>query len=193
MSVRDFLRDAGLLSSSPGEVARMRTAEGPRGYSTRAAVFVRYAVYVLTVVLCSSLSGVMLKASGTTSLGGPFTMGASTAVLFTAALGTALYPTQRQSIIDQMRHYLFGLMLFPSTGIAAVVWAVTSVAAGPTASPDVMIRTLNFSLPAIWACTLIIPLVIFIKVVAGVHTMHRSHLDDEEMVQLYTRMDSHQR
>ena len=68
-----------------------------------------------------------------------------------------------------------------------------TLSAAPDSSGDVMLRTLNNFIPVIWGATLIIPLVIFIKLVSGVHTMHRSQLDDEEMVALMTRMDAHQR
>lgn len=191
--MRQFLQQAGLLTSSPGEVARLRTVEGPRGYSTRATVYVRYAAYLLTIVLCSALSQVLMAASNTTRLAGGATFGASTIMLVVAAVGTGLYPTHRQTIIEQMRHYLFGLMLFPATGLTAISWGITTLGMSPSTSPDVMLRSLNGFIPIIWGATLVIPLVIFIKLVAGVHTMHRSQLDDEEMVALMTRMDSHQR
>ena len=69
-------------------------------------------------MVCAALSQVLLAATNTTHLAGGATFGAATVMLVVAAVGTALYPTHRQTIIDQLRHYMFGLTLFPATGLA---------------------------------------------------------------------------
>ena len=104
-----------------------------------------------------------------------------------------MYPNHRDEIIEHFRHYMFGLCLYPGTGIAAIIWALRSMLDNPTANDDTMMQLLSFSIPVVFACTLIIPPALYIKQVAGAQTLHRSTLDDEEYVAMYTRQDGHQR
>lgn len=172
---------------------RIRRIEGPRGAATRSSIWMRYAAYFGVIIGCSSLTQAVLAKAGTTQNGGLFMLFAVTLMALTAAGGAAVYPTHRDNIVEELRHYLFGLCLYPATGIAVVIWAINSMLSAPTTGQDTMAQLLHFSVPVVFVCTLIIPPVIFIKVVAGATSLHRSQLDDEEMVALYTRQDMHQR
>lgn len=184
-----------LIDRLTGRARRMRIrgVEGPRGAATRASVWMKYGAYFGVIVACSSLTQAVLNSAGTTRNGGLFMMFALTLMAVTAALGCALFPTHRDTIVDELRHYMFGLCLYPATGVALVIWAISSMLTSPTAGTDTMAQLLSFSVPVVFVCTLIIPPVIFIKVVSGANTMHRSTMDDEEMVALYTRQDRYQR
>lgn len=173
--------------------SRIRTTEGPRGAATRASIWVRHLVYFGTVLGCCSVTHAALSAAATTQSGGLFMLFAATLMAFVGALGCALYPTHRDNIVEELRHYMFGVCLYPATGVAVVIWAMQSMLNSPTAGTDTMGQLLAFSVPVIFVCTLIIPPVIFIKVVAGAQTLHRSTLDDEELVALHTRQGPLQR
>lgn len=172
---------------------RILRHEGPRGLVTRSSIWIRYVAYFLTIVLASALTDAMLTRANSTELGGKFMLFAAAMMAVTAAGGCVLYPTHRDMVIEELRHYMFGLCLFPATGLAAIIWAMQSMLSNPAANTDTMMQLLNFSVPVVFACTLIIPPAMFIKVVAGAQTLHRSTLDDEEMVAMYTRQDGHQR
>jgi hypothetical protein len=173
--------------------ARIARVEGPRGEATRSAIWLRYVGYFLVIITLSSLTQAALGAAGTTHNGGMFMLFAMTLMALTAAFGCALYPTHRDDIIEELRHYMFGLCLYPATGVAVVIWAMQSMLTSPNAEADTMAQLLSFSVPVVFVCTLIIPPVVFIKIVAGAQTLHRSTLDDEEMVNVYTRQGPHQR
>lgn len=187
--------DAGLLERLTGAArrARIRGTEGPRGAATRASIWTRHVGYVLAVLGCSALTHGMLARAGTTQLGGKFMLFAAALMAVTAAAGCAFYPTHRETVLDEFRHFMFGLCLFPATGIAAIIWAMRSMLDNPSANGDTMMQLLTFSVPVVFVCTLIIPPALFIKVVAGAQTLHRSTLDDEEMMAMYTRQDGHMR
>lgn len=173
--------------------ARIARVEGPRGTATRGSIWLRYIGYFLAVIAAASLTQATLGAAGTTRNGGLFLLFAMTLMAVTAATGCALYPTHRESIIEELRHYMFGLCLYPATGVAVVIWAIQSMLTNPNAERDTMMQLVSFSVPVVFMCTLIIPPIIFVKVVAGAQSLHRATLDDEEMVALYTRQDPYQR
>lgn len=176
-----------------GRRRRILRTEGPRGAVTRSTVWLRYVGYLLTIVACSALTHGLLVRAQTTQLGGKFMLFAAALMAFTAAVGCAVYPTHRDMVIEEFRHYVFGLCLYPGTGIAAIIWAMQSMLDNPNANDDTMMQLLSFSVPVVFVCTLLIPPALFIKQVVGAQTLHRSTLDDEEMVAMYTRQDGHQR
>src|SRR5690554_3549205 len=67
-------RSGGLGTPAPRRGGRVITNEGERGYSTRAAVYMRHAAYLLVLVLCSSITHHAMKASGPYSIDGGMAM-----------------------------------------------------------------------------------------------------------------------
>lgn len=183
----------GLTSSAPHKVARVGSNEGPRGYSTRAAVYLRHVAYLLIVMAGSSISHYCFQAVGKYMLGGKLMFGLAGLVLASAAVGTMFYTNQRNEILEQTRHYVFGMMVLPGTALALIMWGA-QVMAGPApgGSEDQFLKVIFIGLPALYFATVVIPPVLFIKMLAQIRTLHRSRLDDQEMMQLWTRQDGRQ-
>lgn len=183
----------GLLAPAPHKgPSHIRTNEGPRGYSTRVAVYLRHAAYFLTLVLCSSLTHYAMQAAGPYSIDGGkvmFFMAALT--LAVGALGTIFYANNRNEIIEQARHYVFGLMVLPATGVSLILWVVKGMITAQ-ANPDAFSQTVDVGLLMVFGAALIMPPVIFMKMMAGIRTLHRSTTDDQEMMQLWSRQDGRQ-
>jgi hypothetical protein len=60
-------------------------------------------------------------------------------------------------------------------------------------SDDLFIRTAVAALPWIYFIPVLVPSIIFLRLVAGFRTIDRVGLDDEEILQIYTRNDGLQR
>jgi hypothetical protein len=60
-------------------------------------------------------------------------------------------------------------------------------------SEDMFIKTAVAALPWIYFIPVLVPAVIFLKMVAGFKTIDRIGLDDEEILKIYTRNDGLQR
>lgn len=164
-------------------------SEGKRAVATRVSVMLRYTAYMFTIIVASSLTHAALTAAGTTSYGGGL-MWFSAFLMTTIAAGACvLYPNHRNETIDQYRHYTFGLCVFPGTAIAGVIWALRNVVTSPAAQDDTLASLLGFAVPAIFVCTVVIPPIIFVKLIAGYHTLHKSVATDTEMVSSVTRQD----
>lgn len=183
----------GILTAGPHRAARIRDLEGPRGYSTRAAVYLRYAVYFVTIILGASVAHACFQNANTWKSGGEWMFFSAMLMLVTGAAAAVFYTNQRNEIIEQVRHYVFGLCVFPGTAIAIVMWAsqgLTTTQVGEGA--DAFTMLLANAIPIVYFCTVILPPIVFVKAMAGMRTLHRSRLDDEEMVALWTRQDGKQ-
>jgi hypothetical protein len=182
----------GLFARGPHRASRIHTFEGPRGYSARTAVYLRYAAYFLVIVMCSAVTHVAFSHTGTFAVDGGFLMFlVSGMVLVAGAAGTMLYTNQRNELIEQVRHYLFGMMTFPGAAVSLVMWGSTGMV-NPNVARDTFTNMLSFGLPMVFYCTVVIPAILFIKLLAGMRTLHRSTMDDQEMVNLWTRLDGKQ-
>lgn len=180
-------------TSPRGVASRLRRVEGPRGYSLRTSVALRYATYLVVLVACCALTQGALDGAPRADGGGRWMFLSSAVMLLSASVGTGFYPNHRNEIIEQVRHFVFGIAVLPGTGLAIIMWAAESFLSSPGATSDPFASTLEVALPIIFFCTVIIPCLVFIKVIAGIRHLHRSRLDDEEMMALYTRQDGHQR
>lgn len=175
-------------------ISRARSrSEGPRARSTRVAVGVRYVAYFLTAGIAALLTHAFLSVAGTTAYGGALMWFSATLMFASAAIGTALFPNNRVEIFSQMRHYVFGLCLFPGTAIAAIIWALRDVLTSPTAQADTLASLINFAVPAVFVTTAVLPPIIFIKAIAGYYSLQRSNRSDAEMMAIYNRQDPLQR
>ena len=196
-----FNRPAGNLAgplpySNAPTVSRWRSrmfSEGPLGVSSRVAIGAKYGVYFLIFFGCSALTDGFLKAAGTTGYGGALMWFVATLMTVIAGVGALLQPTNREEIVQNYRHYTFGLCIIPSTAIAGIIWALRGVMSSPAAAEDTMAGLLNFAVAAVFICTLVIPPVVFVKLITGFHTMNRSSMTDTEMMAMVTRNDHLQR
>lgn len=177
----------------PRGLHRIRQFEGPRGYSTRAAVYLRYVGYLLVIIMCSSFCQAAFAGEDRWRNGGKWMLFAACLTLATGAVGTWTTANLRNEIVTQTRHFLFGLTVWPGVGIAAIMWAARGLTSGADLNGDAFLSLISNALPIVYFCTVIIPPIVFIKTISGMRTLHRSHLDDEEMMRMYTRQDSMQR
>lgn len=168
-------------------------SEGPRANSTRFTVYLKYLGFFMVTVLAAVITNGLLVTAGTTSYGGALMWFSACVMYVTAALGTVLFPQNRTEIIAQMRHYVFGLSLFPGVAIASIIWALQDVMSTPTAGNDVLATLINFAVPAVFITTVVLPPIIFIKAVAGYYSLRRSTGSDEDMIASFTRQDQGQR
>ena len=181
-----------LPAQGPDPITRWRMrlfSEGPGGVGTRGGIMLRYVVYFFTLVGCSLLTSALLSSAGTTAYGGSLMWFCAALMTLVAGVGTLLQPTNRAEIINSYRHYTFGLSIIPATAIAGVIWALRGVLTSPTAANDTMASLLSFAVPAVFVTTLVIPPIIFVKLIAGYHTMNRSKMTDTEMMAMATRND----
>jgi len=193
MSERDFARSVRPRTEEEVEQERQgpRTnklsrwgmrlySEGPRALSTRTGVWVKYAFYWLALGVVCLLVNMFLSASNTTTFGGPLLWFSICLMTVIAAVSTVLQPLNRDEVREQWRHYTFGLCAAPALGIAALLWALKDVITSSASQTDTMASLLNFAIPAIFVCTVVIPPIIFIKLIAGYHTMNRAKKSDSE-------------
>lgn len=196
MNGRNVSYGASPSNVDPAPISRRRLrmlSEGPRGQATRASVYLRYCGYLMAIVAGCTVTGALLGAAGTTEYGGSLLWFSCALMAVVAAGATMAFPNQRAEIIRQMRHYIFGLCLFPAVGIAFVIWALRGVITTPTAAHDTLANLMNFAVPAIFVITVIVPPIVFIKAITGFHTLHRSTRDDGETLAAHTRQDWLQR
>jgi hypothetical protein len=60
-------------------------------------------------------------------------------------------------------------------------------------SDDLFIRTSVAALPWLYFIPVLVPAVLFLRLVAGFRVLDKVRLDDEEILQIYTRNDGLQR
>lgn len=171
----------------------LREIEGPRGLATRGSVWLRHGFYAGVVLGCSALTqGLMGPLPGVGD--GGYWMLYSVAVMFlTAAVGAAFYTNHRNEIIEQVKHFVFGIVLFPGTGLAVLMRAMSSVTNQAANPGDFLSYTLADALPLVYFATIVIPCLIFIKAISGMRHLHRTRQDDQEALDIWTRQGILQR
>ena len=120
--------------------------------------------------------------------GGKWMLLSVTAQLIIAAFGTMAFADRRHEIIHQVRAYVFGYTVTPALGIALFARAAWSMSAS-SANGDLFVGTLVSALPWIWFLPVILPVVIFGRLVAGMRAIHRMGMTDEELMDTYTRQN----
>jgi hypothetical protein len=151
------------------------------------AVLLRYLGYLVVIVLCSAVAHASF--AGTPwRMGGTLVLFSSACMAVTAALGTMFIPHKRTEIVEDFRHFLFQVAILPATGIAAFQWVMRAYTADPR-HQDNFLGLLQNSLPMLFAFSVFVPAVVFIKAVAGRRTLDRSQQDDQELMETWTRQD----
>ena len=177
---------------SARKIAKRFVLEGPRGRSTRNAVWLRYFSYFLTIVLAAGITQACFASVQGAQSGGQWLLLSASFQLAVAAIGSFMFSNRRAEIIRQVRSYVFGYTIFPGMGLAIFMWSARHLTAGAS-SGDVFVSTLNNALPWIYFLPVVLPAVIFMKTVAGMRTLRREQLSDQELMRTYTRQDSSQR
>lgn len=170
------------------KISRMLQFEGPRGYSTRGAIFLRYISYGLVIALASATTQVFTRGGGMAEGGGKWMAIASLVMLVTATVATFFFPHLRPKIIAQLKQYLFGITVLPGTALAALIFMTRDLMGG-----DAFASTLSIGLTMLFVFTVGFPVLIYIKVMSDLRTLYRSTMDDQEAVALYARQDGLQR
>lgn len=186
----DNSQHEGVTHRAARKVSRIRQFEGRRGYSTRATLALRYANYLLLVLLMSGLTGLLTNGVRYASGGGTFMLFSCAVVTGSGALATLFYVNLRREIVERVRHYVFGIILLPGTLLAVTLRALQQ---WEWVNDGSLGRTLQAALPAIFLASVVLPAIVFVKELVGIRTLHRTKLDDEESVQLWTRQDGLQR
>lgn len=172
------------------KVSRIRQFEGLRGYSSRATLAIKYINYFLLILLCCGLTGYLTKSVRFASGGGTFMLFSIAVITVTGAVATLFYVNLRNELVERVRHYVFGIVLIPGTLLAMTLRAFQE---WEWANEGSLGGTLRGALPVVFLASVVLPAIVFVKEIVGIRTLHRSKLDDEESVQLWTRQDGLQR
>lgn len=187
---RNLRRRIAEVRAHMAEIAdAVRRTEGERGIALRWSVGFRYGVYLLGILATAAIVGAY-PALGT--IASSMVIISSVTIIVAAAIGTIVYPTERRSLVDQMRFFVFGTVCFPAVVLGALLTAVTSTGlaegfATGTNSDSLIITITQNALPYLFWGTVVIPPFIFVKTVVGLHKLHRDRNDDEESVNQWTR------
>lgn len=163
-------------------------SEGSRGVSTRLGVLFKYLTYFFLIIIFSSISQFLTNGVPHANDGGMFIFYSTSVVFIVGAVASIFYSNLRKEIVERTRHYAFGIILFPGT-LVALLMKLSSNWLGQ----DTFGNTLGQALPVVFLATVIIPCLVFMKEMAGIRTLYRTKLDDEEQVTLWTRNDGYQK
>jgi hypothetical protein len=169
-------------------VSRLQQFEGLRGRSTRAALALRYVAYLFSIIVFSALTQGATDGIRYAEGGGIFMLLSCTTISVVGAMATLFYVNLRNEIISRVRHYIFGIVLLPGTLLALFLYVTKS-----WWGEDTFSSTLSMALPVVFLVTVVLPAFVFVKEIAGMRTLYRSTLDDQEAVTLWTRQDGLQR
>jgi hypothetical protein len=179
-----------VVDRATARVGRVRQFEGIRGYSSRATLFLKYVNYFFLILLVCGVTSFATEGVRYATGGGMFMLFSCTTITVTGAVATLFYVNLRREIVERVRHYVFGIVLFPGALLGLLLRALQE---WEWVNEGSLGTTLQAALPAIFLATVLLPAIVFVKEIVGVRTLHRSRLDDEEAVQLWTRQDGLQR
>lgn len=183
-------RPLSVTEKATQHVSRIRQFEGLRGYSVRATLVVRYINYMLLILLLCGITGYATRGVRYAAGGGTFMLFSCAVIAGVGAGATLFYANLRIEIVERVRHYIFGIILIPGTMLALILRALQEWA---WVNEGSLGTTLQAALPAVFLATVVLPALVFVKEMLGIKTLHRSKMDDEEAVHLWTRQDGRQR
>lgn len=181
--------EGGVVARATRAASRIRTTEGLRGYSTRAAVLSRHAASFLGLMMCVAVSHWAFSALPSWRFGGMLMMYSITFMSLIAAVGTVIYADSRNEIHNQARHFIFGIVALPGTAMAVFMRIVLTALDAPSSQDDMFISVLRGNaLPLVYFSLVVIPAFVFAKYVfGGVRSANRSALTSEETLATYMR------
>lgn len=107
-------------------------------------------------------------------------------VALVGAGATLFYVNLRSELLEKVRHYIFGIILVPGTLIAGLLYVLPNWS---SAEGGQLGGLLNSVLPSIFIAAVVLPALVFVKEILGIRTLHRSTMDDQEAVALWSRQD----
>lgn len=173
---------------------RIRQFEGWRGYTNRTLVAMRQVGAILTLIGCYLLADWSFASRSTLRFGGEMLLFAVAFIQVCAAVGTVIYAESRYQIVDQARHFTFGIVALPGAALALFIRIIDS-AIGDSAGDDVFTGMLmGNGLPLVYFSVVMIPAFVFAKYIfGGLRAVNRKALADEETMAAYMRHDKLQR
>lgn len=185
----------GKVASAVKIASRVRTFEGFRGYSARTAVWLRQFCAFMVVLGGSAVSHWALADRPAWRFGGYLMLYSVAFMAVCTSLGTVLYAESRLKIVEQFRHFTFGLVVGGGTAIAVLARVLSSAVPESAAASDGFLSLLTGNgMMLVYFSTVVIPAGVFAKYVfGGVRTAHRNALADEEAMAIWTRQDGRQR
>lgn len=178
------------MASWRSTAARVRHVEGPRGMALRWSIGLRYLAYLGVIIGCSAVIGAAF--AGTRwAYGGSIVLFSAAGMLATATLGTMFLPDRRTEVLEEMRKFLFQMLLFPSTAIALGHWFLRSYTSDPGTQND-FLSLLDTYLPMFFLLPALLSLIVFVKMIVGMRYLDRSQSDAEELLNTWSRQDYHQ-
>ena len=174
--------------------SRIRQFEGWRGYSNRTLVALRQGAAAALIVLCYLLAEWAFSTRPSLRYGGEMLLFSAAFIQVIGAIGTIAYAESRFQIVDQARHFTFGIVVLPGAAVALFIRLIDS-ALGDTAGDDVFTGMLmGNGLPLVYFSVVIIPAFVFAKYIfGGLRSVNRRALADEETMAAYMRHDKLQR
>ena len=168
------------------KVNTMRQFEGRRGRSTRATLVLKYVNQFILIALFCGVTEKLTEGIPYASGGGQFMLFSATVISVVGALATLFYVNLRRELLEKVRHYIFGVILIPGTLVAGVLHILPNWS---SAEGGELGGLLNGVMPSIFLATVVLPAVVFVKEILGIRTLHRSTMDDQEAVALWSRQD----
>ena len=172
-----------ILTSKVGSI---RQFEGLRGRSTRATLAIKYINQFIIIILLAGVSERLTEGVPYASGGGKFMLFSCSVVALVGAGATLFYVNLRRELIEKVRHYIFGIILVPGTLIACLLKVLPNWS---SAEGGELGGVLNSVLPSIFIAAVVLPALVFVKEILGIRTLHRSTMDDQEAVALWSRQD----
>lgn len=178
------------LRSWRATAARVRHVEGPRGMALRWSIGLRYLAHLGVIIVCSAVINAAF--AGTRwSYGGSIVLFSAAAMCVTAAFGTMFLADRRTEILEELRKFLFQMLLFPSTALALGHWFLRRYTSDPGTQND-FLSLLDTYLPMFFLLPALLSLIVFVKMIAGMRFLDRSRSDAEELLNTWSRQDYHQ-
>lgn len=168
------------------KVGTIRQFEGLRGRSTRAALVVKYVNQFILIIIFAGITERLTKGVPYASGGGKFMLFSCTTVALVGAGATLFYVNLRSELLEKVRHYIFGIILVPGTLIAGLLYVLPNWSSEEGGQLGGL---LNSVLPSIFIAAVVLPALVFVKEILGIRTLHRSTMDDQEAVALWSRQD----
>ena len=164
-----------------------RGVEGPSWRLFDLAPWARALFHFCVVVACTGFVRAVFTDTSW-ALASRLMLVSAAVMVITAVIGSWFFPDKRPELTEQLRHFLFQIMLLPSTAVAGILWLMRTFGTNPD-TQDHFLGLLHNSLPIIFLFTVVIPAVIFVKMVASLPFLDRSRVDDEEAIRRWMRQD----
>lgn len=170
--------------------SRIRQFEGWRGYSNRALVALRQLGAFLIIALGYLTAEWAFAGNPTWEFGGEMMVYSAAFIQFCAALGSIIYAESRYQIIEQARHFTFGIVVLPATALSIFMKIITSAVDTSTSSDIFTGMLLGNGLPLLYFSVVVIPAFVFAKYIfGGLRSVNRKAMADEETLSTYMRQD----